>query len=91
MISSKIGSNDYLIKAEVYGEITGKEVTMESVLFGSNNTEITGKVASIIGNKLIQNKYSSGVHYTEQLFDLEEILSNLEDEIPYKYEIKILN
>ncbi|MDL4842124.1 saccharopine dehydrogenase family protein [Aquibacillus rhizosphaerae] len=87
----KIGSNDYLIKAEVFGEISGEEVTIESVLLGSNNTEITGNVASIIGNKLIQNKYSPGVHYTEQLFDLDEILSKLDDEITYNYEVNILD
>ncbi|MFN7252920.1 MAG: hypothetical protein ACK4M9_19430 [Anaerobacillus sp.] len=86
----KIGSNDYLIKAEVCGEIEGKEVTIESVIFGSNNTEITGNVASIIANKLVENKYSSGVHYTEQLFNLDDILSNL-NEIEYKYEVKISN
>jgi len=77
----KIGTNDYLIKAEVHGEIEGKEGTIESVLFGSNNTEITGNVASILGNKLIQNNYSAGVHYMEQLFDLDDILLILDGKI----------
>ncbi|MFB7159627.1 saccharopine dehydrogenase NADP-binding domain-containing protein [Lysinibacillus sp. NPDC056232] len=86
-----IGANDYLIKAEVHGEIEGKEGTIESVLFGSNNTEITGNVASILGNKLIKNNYSAGVHYIEQLFDLDDILSILDDNISYKYEIKSFN
>ncbi|MFA9556368.1 saccharopine dehydrogenase NADP-binding domain-containing protein [Evansella sp. AB-rgal1] len=84
----KIGSNEYLVKAEVYGEIEGKKGTIESVLFGSNNTEITGNVASIIGNKIIQNKYSPGVHFIEQLFDLDEILSVLDGTISYQYEVK---
>jgi len=87
----KIGSNDYLIKAEVHGEIDGKEEIIESVLFGSGNTEITGHVASIIGNRLIQDNYSSGVHYTEQLFDLGDILSSLDDEVTYNHEVKTLN
>ncbi|MFF5995122.1 saccharopine dehydrogenase NADP-binding domain-containing protein [Lysinibacillus sp. KU-BSD001] len=83
-----IGSNDYLIKVEVHGEIEGKEGSIESVLFGSNNTEITGNVASIIGNKLTQNHYPAGVHYIEQLFDLDGILSILDSEIRYTYEMK---
>ncbi|WP_416148964.1 saccharopine dehydrogenase NADP-binding domain-containing protein [Salipaludibacillus sp. HK11] len=87
----KIGSNNYLIKAEVNGEINGKEETIESVLFGSNNTEITGHVASIVGNKLIQHNYSPGVHYTEQLFDLDDILSSLDDEVTYNHEVNTLN
>lgn len=84
----KIGSNDYLIKAEVHGEIEGGKGSIESVLFGSNNTEITGNVASIIGNKLIRNSYSAGVHYMEQLFDLNHILSILDGEVSYNYEMK---
>lgn len=87
----QIGSNDYLIKAEVHGEIEGKEGTIESVLFGSNNTEITGNVASILGNKLVQNKYSAGVNYMEQLFDLDDILSILDGKISYSYEMKTFN
>ncbi|ADU29519.1 saccharopine dehydrogenase family protein [Evansella cellulosilytica] len=86
-----IGSEDYLVKAEVCGERKGKEVTIESVLFGSNNTAITGNVASIIAMKLIENKYASGVYYSEQLFELDEILSHLDEEILYTYEMKVVN
>ncbi len=83
-----IGSNDYLIKAEVLGEIEGKECTVSSLFGGANNTSLTGHVASIVGNKFIKNTYPPGVHYMEQLFDLEEILTELNDKVPYHFNIE---
>lgn len=81
-----IGTDEYAVKVEVKGIKDGKEVMVQSSIYGNNNTEITGGVASLVVEQLVSNTYPNGVYFIEQLFELDELLPILLKDISFIYE-----
>lgn len=80
-----IGSDLYVVKVEVEGIKEDREMIFEASISGYNNSKLTGGVASIIAEKLFINEYPSGVHYVEQLFELEEFIEKLKKNLKLNF------
>ena len=81
-----IGTDTYAVKAEVKGIKNGKGVIVQSSIYGNNNTDITGRVTSLVADQLIKNKYPDGFFFIEQLFELDDLLPILLKDISFNYE-----
>ncbi|KOS69791.1 hypothetical protein AEA09_07975 [Lysinibacillus contaminans] len=86
-----IGTDAYAVKAEVKGIKNGKGVIVQTSIYGKNNTEITGRVASFVADRLIKNKYPKGIFFIEQLFELDDLLPILSKDISFNYEGTVEN
>ena len=75
----QLGSDIFAVKVDAIGEKEGKRAEYHCSVIGHKEGLITGKVAGLVAEKVYTGAYASGVFHIEQLFEPEEILKELEE------------
>ena len=63
------------------GERHGRTVTYSGNITGSNSSTVTGKVIAYTAMQLAQNNYPTGVHYLNEVADLDEVMNALDEDL----------
>ena len=77
----RLGSDIFAVAVDAIGEKEGKRAEYHCSIIGHKEGIITGKVAGLVAEKIYNGAYASGVFHIEQLFEPEEILKELEENI----------
>lgn len=76
----KMGDDRFAIKVEARGKRGTNEATVECLLFGRDQSNMTAMVAAAVAKSLYEEAFPPGVHHMEQLFSLEKMRYWLEQE-----------
>jgi len=73
----KIGSDGFSLKVETYNK--KKDLLSECYLSGNGQGKVTGKVAAIVAEKIINGSTPKGIFHLEQVFNIEAIVKEMAD------------
>ncbi|OUQ86350.1 saccharopine dehydrogenase [Brevibacillus brevis] len=76
----KMGDDRFAIKVEARGKRGTNEATVECLLYGRDQSNMTAMVAAAVAKSLYEEAFPPGVHHMEQLFSLEKMRFWLEHE-----------
>ncbi|MBM7624102.1 saccharopine dehydrogenase NADP-binding domain-containing protein [Sporohalobacter salinus] len=81
-----LGSDKFIVKVKAFGKKEGKTTDFEFSILGNNQTRITGKVAAIVAENIYTEKLSSGVYHIEEIFNLQDIIAQLNNDINFYFD-----
>ncbi|UKS25187.1 saccharopine dehydrogenase NADP-binding domain-containing protein [Paenibacillus sp. HWE-109] len=64
------GVDKFALKVEAHGEKGGKQTTVACLLQGSDQSQMTARVASYVADAVYSSKFPHGVYHIDQLFEL---------------------
>jgi len=72
------------LHVNITGTSEGKNITSYGNIIGNNSSALTGKVIAYVAQQLYQNLYPAGVHYLNEVMNLDEIADVLEGDFSVK-------
>ncbi|MDK8181353.1 saccharopine dehydrogenase NADP-binding domain-containing protein [Paenibacillus sp. UMB4589-SE434] len=67
------GEDRFAVTAKAKGRRAGIESTVECMLHGRNQSDMTARVAAYVAHAICKSSYPSGVFHIEQLFEIKEM------------------
>ncbi|BAU29003.1 saccharopine dehydrogenase-like NADP-dependent oxidoreductase [Aneurinibacillus soli] len=77
----QFGKEIYVVKIEALGKRSRQDVVVECLVQGTNEADITAKVAVSVADTVYRSELSHGVYHIDQLFRLENILPAIPSEV----------
>jgi saccharopine dehydrogenase (NAD+, L-lysine-forming) len=79
----KFGSDVYALRIDATGSVAGVRSTRTGAVTGRCEADATAAVAAAIARRTLEHPLPAGVFHSEQLFELEELLPEIETQISF--------
>ncbi|MFC3799214.1 saccharopine dehydrogenase family protein [Cohnella sp. GCM10012308] len=83
----RFGQDLYAVKVDARGKKDGQQALAEYVLQGNEEARITAKVAAAVAERVYTAELPHGVYHIEQLFQMNDILPLIEQDVAFEARI----